>query len=252
MIDPIARAQIRALLERDRIWSAYALADLDPKEDQNSSWLFNRDALVLIYRGLDPAVIFTIGAPEQLDLLLADIPSERYIYLIRSDHKGLFAEKLQIEFEEIMHRMILKLEVFPGVPSGEVSLLNSTDQSAIEALFSDHPDRPDAFHPRQLLDRSFYGVWEGNELVSVAGIHIISEWAGVAAIGNIFTHPDRRGKGLGTRATAALVQSLLTSGFETIVLNVSIENLPAIRCYSKLGFEPHCQYHEGIGRFLAS
>ncbi len=248
MIDPIARSQLRALLERDRVWSAYALADLDPKEDEKSSWLFNQEAVVLIYSGLNPSVLFTTGDPQPLQPLIADIPSERYIYLLKEEHKDLLGERLQIEEELIMHRMILQPKAFSGVPAGEVAALTSADQPAIEALFAEHPDRPDAYHPRQLHDRPFFGIWEGDELVSVAGIHIISEWAGIAAVGNVFTRPDLRGEGLGTRATGALVQDLLDSGFKTIVLNVSTENQAAIRCYSKLGFEPHCQYHEGIGK----
>jgi ribosomal protein S18 acetylase RimI-like enzyme len=247
MIDPIARSQLRALLERDRIWSAYALADLDPKEDEKSSWLFNQEAVVLIYSGLSPSVLFTAGEPQQLQPLLADIPSARYIYLLKEEHKDLLGKRLQVEKELIMFRMILRPEAFSGIPAGEVAALTSADQTAIETLFADYPDQPDAYHPRQLHDRPFWGIWEGDELVSVAGFHIISEWAGIAAVGNVFTRPDRRGTGLGTRATGALVQDLLDSGFETIVLNVSRENQAAIRCYSKLGFEPHCQYHEGIG-----
>ncbi len=246
-MDPIAREQLRGLLESDRIWSAYALADLDPKEDENSSWLFNEGAVVLIYRGLNPAVLFTTGEVQQLQTLLADIPPDRYIYLLKTEPKELLAGRLQVESEEIMHRMILRPEAFRGVPAGEVSAVTSADQPAIEALFADHPDRPDAFHPRQLHERPFWGIWERDELVSVAGIHIISAWAGVAAVGNVFTRPDRRGQGLGTRALGALVQNLLDSGLETIVLNVSTENQAAIRCYRKLGFEPNCRYHEGIG-----
>jgi hypothetical protein len=47
---------IRAILETDRIWSAYALADLDPSEMPNSHWLVGRHAVVLVYRGTDPPV----------------------------------------------------------------------------------------------------------------------------------------------------------------------------------------------------
>jgi len=246
-VDPIAREQLRGLLERDRVWSAYALADLDPKEDENSSWLFNECAVVLIYRGLSPAVLFTSGDVEQLQPLLSDIPPGRFIYLLKTEYKDLLADRLRVESEEIMYRMVLKEEACPGIPKGEVTTLTSADQPAIEALFADHPDRPDAYHPRQLQEHPFFGILEGNELVSIAGIHILSKWAGVAAVGNIFTRPDRRGQGLGTRATSALVQDLLDSGFKTIVLNVSTENEAAIHCYRKVGFMPYCRYHEGVG-----
>ena len=41
-------------------------------------------------------------------------------------------------------------------------------------------------------------------LVAVAGTHLVSDTYGVAAIGNVFTHPDYRGRGYATLATGAV------------------------------------------------
>jgi ribosomal protein S18 acetylase RimI-like enzyme len=80
----------------------------------------------------------------------------------------------------------------------------------------------------------FFGILENDEIISIAGVHIVSRWASVGAIGNVYTRPDRRGRGLATRTTAAVVQTMLEEGIETIVLNVAMDNKPALRCYRNL------------------
>jgi len=94
--------------------------------------------------------------------------------------------------------------------------------------------------------KTFFGIREDGHLVSIAGTHVLSQTYGVAAVGNVFTRPDRRGHGLGTRATAAVVARLLSMDLQTIVLNVSMDNQPAQASYRKLGFWPYCGYYEGL------
>ena len=65
----------------------------------------------------------------------------------------------------------------------------------------------------------------------------------VASLGNIATHPDFRRKGYGKKTTAQLCRSLLNS-VEHIGLNVKTDNLSAIKCYEKLGFEIVAVYEE--------
>ena len=72
--------------------------------------------------------------------------------------------------------------------------------------------------------------------MSVAGVHVCSQSYGVAALGNIATHPDFRKRGLGTAVTAKLCSSLLDI-VESIGLNVKTDNVAALNCYRKLGFE---------------
>ena len=61
--------------------------------------------------------------------------------------------------------------------------------------------------------------------------------------GNIATHPAHRGRGLGTKVTAALCKRLLLT-VDAIGLNVRTGNVPAIRAYEKLGFETLTTYNE--------
>jgi predicted GNAT family acetyltransferase len=146
--------------------------------------------------------------------------------------------------------MVFKEETFLNKLGDQVTPLGPSHLDAILALFNGHADRPDAFSRDQLENGIFYGVFEGRELLSVAGTHVKSKPMRVGAIGNVFTRPDRRRQGMATRTSAAVVKALLSSGIDTIVLNVSMGNEPALRCYRNLGFWPYCGYYEGVGEII--
>ena len=81
------------------------------------------------------------------------------------------------------------------------------------------------------------------ELICVAGVHVFSSEYRVAALGNITTHPQYRGQGLATTATAALCTRVLDHA-ELIGLNVRTDNKAAVRIYRKIGFKIVASYHE--------
>jgi hypothetical protein len=66
---------IRSLLEQDRVWGAYALADLEPPFSTKTSWLVGDRALVMVYAGLAPSLLFAHGEPREVAELLAEIPA---------------------------------------------------------------------------------------------------------------------------------------------------------------------------------
>jgi ribosomal protein S18 acetylase RimI-like enzyme len=247
VIDREFRQHIRRILEDERIWCAYALADLDPAEAERCTWLTNMESVVLIYKGFDPAVLFAHGEPDTLQRLFDQVPSDNYQYTLKEPARMMIDQGLEPVCEERMWRMNLDPSKFPSVSSNGVERLGLEDLSAIQQLYGSYPDQPDAFHERQLAMGPFIGIRENGEIISIAGVHIISPWASVAAIGNVFTRPDRRGQGLATRTSAAVVQALLDGGINTIVLNVAMSNEPALRCYENLGFTPYCSYYEGSG-----
>jgi RimJ/RimL family protein N-acetyltransferase len=71
--------------------------------------------------------------------------------------------------------------------------------------------------------------------VAAAGTHIYSRREGVGVIGNVYTRPDFRGRGLGTQVTGAVATHLLQR-CELIVLNVDPANHAARHVYKQLGF----------------
>jgi RimJ/RimL family protein N-acetyltransferase len=249
-MDEKTRSHIRRLLHTDPIWSAYALADLDPAEDVRSTWHTNLDAVLLRYRGLNPPVLFAHGTPDATIPLLEQIPPAQYQFSLQRDLRSAIDARLRPSADQCMWRMVLDRQVEPTRSNRAMRQLHREDLPAITDLFGEHPDRPDSFHPEQMEDAPFYGYFERETLVSIAGVHIMSRWAQVAAIGNVFTHPDRRGHGLASIVCGAVVCALLEENIEIIVLNVATDNEPAIRCYQRLGFRSHCTYQEGFGEIL--
>lgn len=248
-MSPGVLAQVERVLERDRVWSAYALADLDPPHAAHARWHCGEHAAVLTYTGFEPPVLFAAGDPDEVRRLLAQIPAGRYLFTLMATHRALLEDRILESHETVMWRMALRPEAFDPSRAQGAQPLTVEDLPEIEALFGTGTDRPDAFDPGQLADHAFFGIRREGQLVSAAGTHVVSVLRGVAAVGNVYTHPAHRGRGLATRTTAAVVQALLhRRSLRTIVLNVARENAAALRCYEKLGFWPFCGYHEGVGR----
>ena len=100
------------------------------------------------------------------------------------------------------------------------------------------------FEPRMLETRRYVGIRDAGGLACVAGVHVWSpEWR-VAALGNVATLPEARGRGLATAACAHLCRVLLDDGIDTISLNVRADNAAAIAAYERLGFAQAADYVE--------
>jgi RimJ/RimL family protein N-acetyltransferase len=94
------------------------------------------------------------------------------------------------------------------------------------------------------LDRERAGVRvKDGGLISVAGVHVYSARYRVAALGNVTTQPDFRGRGLATATCARLCSALLET-CDDIGLNVNVSNVAAIACYRTLGFTPVAVFEE--------
>lgn len=248
MSDEVSTEALRSLLERDRIWCAYALADLYPPYAENARWYTSNDAVILTYHGLQPPVLFAHGDPSQINELFKDVSPGKYQFGLLENHLTILGDRLSRDGEKSMWRLALEPEKFPGADAApDVVQLGVDDLVEIMDLFSDHPDQPDAFHESQVVSGYFFGVRVDGNLCAISGTHVISKQAGIAALGNVFTHPAWRGRGLARRATASLVEVVLKARIPTIVLNVSVDNDPAVRLYRHLGFLPVCGYYEGVG-----
>jgi GNAT superfamily N-acetyltransferase len=241
--------QARRLLEQDRVWGAYALADLDPAYRSHTEVWVTDDGLLLRYAGLLPHVLFALGNPGAVDHLFGSLVGGRYQYTLLDEHRSRLGERLKVEHEVEMARMVLANPPSRQTQPHHVRRLNDTDAPAVERLISGQRDAPDAFHPGQLENGAFFGVWVAGELVSIAGTHVVSDLYSVAAVGNVFTKPERRGSGYGRVVSAAVVHELGVRGLTTIVLNVNPGNKTALRLYRELGFVEHCRYWEGVGHW---
>jgi len=136
----------------------------------------------------------------------------------------------------------------PISPNFTLRRLTGADVPAVKALLAHGgPFTPDAFAAQQVEMGVFYGIEdEHGALAAVGGTHIVDYTARVAAIGNMYTRPDCRGRGFANAVLTAIVARLQADGVATIVLNVDHRNPGARRIYERFGFVVHCPYIEGV------
>jgi GNAT superfamily N-acetyltransferase len=244
---------LRVRLSVDRPWSVYALGDLAPGFDALSEWHVpstGDGAVVLLYRAFTTPVLFSLGAPEAIVPLLDEVSAERAVYLsIRPEILPLIQARYQVSQLAAMWRMTLEPADFCPSPTA-ARRLTLADLPALEALFADgasHGEAPDFFNAHMLEQGVFFGCFEGAGLVAAAGTHLVAPQEGVAAIGNVYTRRDRRGRGLAGQTTSAVAACLLSQTPPLLVaLNVNQANSAAVRVYERLGFKRYCAFYEGL------
>ena len=242
-------AEIAAFLEQDRWYAAYALGDLEPGFFEQCQW-FGADhggelrSLALLFEGLDPPALFLMGEPIGITLILgAALRPATVMFIVRESHLPSLKTHYLTGEIDFMLRMSLTAPDFRPVSTLGVERLGPGYAGELARLYeSAHGN---AFSPYQLAQGIFYGVKEQGRLVSAAGTHLVAKTMGIAAVGNVCTYPEQRGRGYATRCTSAVCADLLASGLD-VVLNVARDNADALHVYQKLGFRVYCPFVEGI------
>lgn len=237
------KAEIRRRLNADREWSLYALADLDDGLFAQCEWWAVEGGLALVFRGIAIRPIFVMGDAASVRALLQALPEPSGYLNLSAHHVDAAAGIYDYRKRHDMRRMIL--EDFRPRP-GAVEPLGPEHCGEIERLYASGEGGGVAFAPFQLLTGLFRGIRRDGCLVAVAGVQAASPQEGVAAIGNIFTHPDFRGHGLAQAATSAVVAAVRAAGIRTIGLNVESRNAAAIHAYERIGFRTRFPYFEGV------
>jgi ribosomal protein S18 acetylase RimI-like enzyme len=242
-----------ALLAPDRIWAGYLLGDLDPPFRAFSTIALAHSAdqaassAYLVLRHPDFTATVTFGAPHGIAAIMeaVDLPDATFVST-RAEH--LPALERRYAFRPGLHemrRMHVAGTTFarPHTIPAEVVRLAPADLAALLELYEGYAES--AFVPDHLTHGVFHGVREDSRLLAAGGTHIVSERFGIAAVGNIFTRPEARGRGYGTVITAAVTEALLGRGCRDVILNVAVSNRGAAAIYERLGFREHCRFWEG-------
>jgi GNAT superfamily N-acetyltransferase len=248
-------AAIRSILSADPAWSVYALGDLAPGFFEHCLWFQPPEgapALALLFSGFSTPVLFTIGEAAAVASMLDEIGCEPTLYLhVRPEIVPVLAVRYRIVELKEMLRMVLDPRAFLPAPVEGAVRLGPADLGELARLYDDGKESgevPDFFFPSMLQDGVFFGIREAGELVAAAGTHLVAPSEGVAAVGNVYTRRDHRGRGLAACTTSTVVGELLRTNVATIALNVSRNNDVAIRVYERLGFLRYCAYYEGLAR----
>jgi RimJ/RimL family protein N-acetyltransferase len=248
------RALLRDFLERDRLFAAYAICDLEDREFGRTRWGIATDgpevvAVGLEYGGLTPQPLFLMGRNDGIAAILRDVVRPRAAYLAaKAESLPAIAQAYRLDPGPPMIRMWVDRTRFQPIPASverllpvEVGELNRLYQLGFAAWLPSSA----------IAEGVYYGIRVNGRLVAAAGTHVISRQARLAVVGNVLTHADHRGRGYAKAVTSAVTAELLRYCDE-VVLNVRSDNPPAIQAYTHLGYEEHTRFEERLVRRIAS
>ncbi|MBO4160216.1 GNAT family N-acetyltransferase [Micromonospora antibiotica] len=242
------RAVLAGLLRHDPVLHAYQLGDLDDFFWPYTSWFRRGEQVALLYHGAaQPVLLLFAAEPDRpaaaalLDELAPVLPARLYAHLSPGLEQVLAGRYVITPAGAHLRMALTDPARLAGVAaSGEV--LTGADLPALRALYADaYPGN--WFDPRMLDTGHYLGVRAGGELVAVAGVHVWSPTYRVAAVGNVTTRPQARGRGLAQAVVAALCARLRDS-VDHVTLNVRADNTTAVRLYGRLGFTTVARFGE--------
>ncbi len=251
------KPDILHILQHDSIYAAYAIGDLADGFFEKCQWAVAEDshqprALAMTFNGLQPPALFLMGDNEGLQSLLRQGVCPQHAYLtMRPENVPAVAHIYNLAEKREMWRMSVERSAFrPVLGRQDMARLRPVDIDALNQLYS--WGGAAFFSAYQLEQGVYYAAHRNGGLVAAAGTHIVSPEYGIAAVGNVYTHPDYRNRGLATACTSAVVAELFRLGCTVVVLNVRQDNLAAVRAYAKLGFRIYCPFVEAPGRIKNS
>lgn len=246
--EQVPAERVRALFSRDRLLSAYALADLDASAVERARWwVASRDgndaAAALVVEALPFRPCFAMGDGDGLTAIFRDGIREPRL-VISTPPAGRLAADATYRFERVdrMHRMAVDLATFRPRVTHRLERLGPDELEDVIELYG-HASRT-YFTPDRMAREIYFGIYAGRTLVSAAGTHVRSESAGLAAVGNVLTRIGYRDRGMATSVTSAVTEAALEK-HRDVVLNVRQENAPAVAVYERLGYHVHAPFIEG-------
>jgi ribosomal protein S18 acetylase RimI-like enzyme len=242
------RALLRAFLEQDRLFAAYALCDLDEQEFRHTRWgvAFEDErpvAAVLEHAGTLPQPVFAMGVPAGVTAVLREVIRPRLAFIAVQPELLPAVERVyRVDPGVPMVRMWVDRASFRPHP-GLTARLLASETGDLNRLYG--MGFASWLPPSAVSEGVYHGVRVRGVLVAAAGTHVISREARLGVVGNVLTHRDYRGRGLAKTTTSAVTQELLRT-CDQVVLNVRADNAPAIAAYVALGYREHVRFEERL------
>lgn len=248
------RDLLRAYLEQDRRFAAYALADLDDREFSRTRWGVALEdgaavAVALEYAGTTPQPLFVMGRNDGISAVLRDVIRPRVAYVAaKSENLPAVAAHYRVSAGAPMVRMWVDHEHFRPYPAAVERLLPA-DIGQLNKLYQ--LGFASWLPSAAIVEGVYYGIRVGGRLVAAAGTHVISPSARIGVVGNVLTHTDYRGRGYAKAVTSAVTADLLRF-CDLVVLNVRADNPPALQAYRRLGYLEYGTFEERLIHRLGS
>ena len=236
--------EVERCLADDRSLAAYALGHLEwGLFEWASFWVAvgPQGTATVMHAGALGATTVTIGAAAGVAAIVSLHPGARRSYLSTAspEHIPALREHYHVRDTLSMTRMSVTGATFRPVaaPVDTVRRLRGRDAPQVNALYT--TEGAPSHYTRETIERAvYYGMFDDDRLVSVAGTHIVAPNQGIAIVGNVFTDAAYRGLGLATRVTSAVTHELLERGCAQVALTVDPGNTPAFAAYARLGYRP--------------
>ena len=244
-------AVLRGFLERDRLFAAYAICDLDEREFPRTRWAVARQgpevvALGVEYSGASPQPLFLMGSDPGIGAILRDVLRPRIAFIATLPaNLAQVQRRYHLDAGPQMVRMATDREHFLPVDDPGVERLSPIDAPELNRLYRLGFG---SWLPGQAIAEGvYYGLRIRGRIIAAAGTHIVSRDSRLAVVGNVMTAPEFRGRGYAKAVTAAVTSELL--GFcDDVVLNVRSDNPPALNAYRRIGYLEHVRYEERLAR----
>ena len=253
------RAALAACLGADPGLHLYELGDLDDFFFGDCAYYGWADSgeVALVYGGSAPATLLAltrdVGGPMRrlVEALSHALPDRVYAHL-SPGLAPVLATTFEFEGRGAHHKMML-VDPRRAVPlrAHDAERLGPDDEGALRVLYAASAGG-EWFTPRMLQTGAYWGLRRAGELVAAAGVHVLSQARRTAALGNVATHPQHRGRGLAGGLCARLCFELAAGGVEHLGLNVASDNAAARACYRRIGFADVGTYDELLARRRAT
>jgi ribosomal protein S18 acetylase RimI-like enzyme len=244
------RNQIEDYLNTHPGLFVYSLGDLEDNLWPYTKWFGAIEggeitAICMVFTKYDPPLVQAISEPDNhainglVSAISGYLPDRARVHFSDATDKA-FAETYQrVNLVSGWKMALSDRSRLAEVDISPVQKLGLGDVESLERLYQSAHGESDGSHlfTKSMLDIGpYFGMKIDDQVVSAAGVHVFSPHFGVAAIANVATRTDVRGRGFAQSVTARLCQELITS-VEHIGLNVEGTNEPALRAYKRIGFE---------------
>ena len=248
-------ALLRGFLERDRIFAAYAICDLDEREFGRTRWAVAQAngavvALGLEYDGPSPQPLFLTGSDAGVGAILRDVLRPRLAFVAAlPESLPPIQRHYQLDPGPQMVRMWVDRARFAPIDDPGVERLSPADAPELNRLY--RLGFGSWLSAQAIADGIYHGLRIRGRIVAAAGTHVVSREGRLAVVGNVMTASEFRGHGYAKAVTGAVTAELL--GFcDHVVLNVRSDNPPALNAYRRIGYAEHVRYEERLARRTGS
>ncbi len=248
---------IKEFLFKDPYLHLYEIGNLQEKLFHHITWHAAVDAGVIkavsmlyISEKHSQPIFFLLentdmkAAAAIIEAVKEELPDNFYAHISKSLSAGL-KDKYETSQPHMYDKMKLTGDILLDkniIYPEHTFRINANDFETVNELL--RGVNPSAFFvPAMLKTGKYFCVRKNAELMSMAGVHFYSTDLGIAAIGNVMTLPQHRGKGYAASVTASLCRDLWKE-VKYIGLNVRSDNTTAIKVYTRMGFQYHSTHEE--------